>query len=130
MRSSSRGARSGPAVASVTVPVPADLDLSAAVLAARRADDRFFCFEQPDRDGYAVCGLGAAAVVEARGDGALRGGRAGLPRDRGPHVVGGDPATDPSGRRALGPVFVGGFAFAPDGRRGPGVVLARAGCSS
>src|SRR5690606_1746425 len=55
------------AFASVTQPIPADLDLAAAVLGSRRADDRWFCFEQPDRDGYAVCGLGAAAVVEAAG---------------------------------------------------------------
>src|SRR4051794_21109900 len=56
------------AAASVTVPVPADGDVSAAVLAARRADDRFFCLEQPDREGLALAALGAAAVVEARGD--------------------------------------------------------------
>ena len=42
----------------LTVPVPADLDLTAAVLAARRPDDRFFCFEQPDRDGFALAGAG------------------------------------------------------------------------
>ena len=36
---------------------------------SRRAapDDRFFCFEQPDRDGFALAGLGAAAALEARG---------------------------------------------------------------
>jgi hypothetical protein len=37
------------AVASVTMAVPAGLDLSAAVLAARREDDDWFCFEQPER---------------------------------------------------------------------------------
>ena len=41
----------GGAFASVTVPMPAKLDVSAATMAARRPDDRFFCFEQPDRDG-------------------------------------------------------------------------------
>src|SRR4051812_38070642 len=56
-------------LASVTVPLPPELDLSAVVLAARRPDDRFFCFEQPDRDGFALAGLGAAEVVEGRGSG-------------------------------------------------------------
>ena len=51
----------------MTVPVPPELDLSAAVLAARRADDRFACLEQPDRDGFVLAGLGQAAVLEARG---------------------------------------------------------------
>jgi salicylate biosynthesis isochorismate synthase/menaquinone-specific isochorismate synthase len=102
----------GPVLAGVTVPVPADLDLSAAVLAARRADDRFFCFEQPDRDGFALAGLGAAAVVEASG------------RDRFAEVAEavrrrsfvGDPAAEQS---PFGPVWVGGFAFADDGGLAP-----------
>src|ERR1700742_3694273 len=59
--------RRAPAIAAVTVVLPAAVDLTAAVLAARRPDDRFFCFEQPDRDGFALAGLGAAAVVEAAG---------------------------------------------------------------
>ena len=40
----------------VTVAIPAELDLSAAVLGARRADDRFACLEQPERDGFALAG--------------------------------------------------------------------------
>ena len=55
------------AVASVTVSIPAELDLSAAVLRARRADDRFFCLEQPDRGGFALAGLGEVVAIEARG---------------------------------------------------------------
>ena len=46
---------------------PAELDLSAAVLRARRPDDRFSCLEQPDRDGFALAALGQAATIEARG---------------------------------------------------------------
>src|SRR3954464_12047293 len=65
-RLSARLARGG-GLASVTVPVDAELDLSAAVLAARRPDDRFFCFEQPDRDGFALAGLGTAAAVSRSG---------------------------------------------------------------
>ena len=53
----------GPAVAAVTAPLPAQLDLSAAVLGARRPDERFFCFEQPERDGFVLAGLGQATVL-------------------------------------------------------------------
>ena len=106
------------AVASVTVPVPADLDPSAAVLAARRPDDRFFCFEQPDRDGYAVCGLGAAALLKARGSDRFASVVAGC-RDLARRTVAGDPAADTSRPPGSGPVFVGGFAFAPEGGATP-----------
>src|SRR5205823_2233979 len=101
-------------LASASSPVDASVDLSAAVLGSRRADDRFFCLEQPDRDGFALAGLGTAALV--RGSGARRFAEAardcralahGALFDEGP------------GPQAGGPVFVGGFAFAPDGGRTP-----------
>lgn len=108
----------GRAFASVTVSVSADLDPAAAILAARREDDRYFCFEQPDRDGYAVCGLGAAAIVresgESRFSASARACRA-LAR----RMAGGDSASDPRRPPGAGPVFVGGFAFAPQGGRTP-----------
>src|SRR3954471_20313042 len=105
-------------LASASVPIPADLDLAAAVLAARRSDDRFFCFEQPDRDGYAVCGLGAAATVRDRGPGRVR--HAGRPsRALALRTVGGDPAGDRRRPPGAGPVLLGGFAFAPDGGEAP-----------
>ena len=53
-------------IASLTID-PGRLDLSAVVLAARKPDDRFFCFEQPDRDGYALAALGVAVQLEASG---------------------------------------------------------------
>ncbi|MEA2483974.1 MAG: menaquinone-specific isochorismate synthase, partial [Thermoleophilaceae bacterium] len=90
-------------LASVTVPLPPELDVSAVVLAARRPDDRFFCFEQPDR-GFALAGLGAAAVVEARGSGRFASVAAQCREFA--HDL---PFDDP------GPVWVGGFAFSPDG---------------
>ena len=61
-----------PALAAVTVSLPADLDLSAAVLSAQAPDDRFFCFEQPDRDGFVLAGLGCAIALESRGAGRFR----------------------------------------------------------
>ena len=114
-----RAARQGRgSVAALTVPVPAELDLAAAVLAARRPDERFFCFEQPDRDGYAVAGLGEAAVLEAGGPERFR-GVAEAARELGRCLVADDPARDPTRPPGAGPVFVGGFAFANDGGWSP-----------
>ncbi|HEY1274326.1 MAG TPA: hypothetical protein VGF25_05430, partial [Thermoleophilaceae bacterium] len=116
LRAARRGR--GRAVAAVTVPIPAELDVSAAVLAARRADDRFFCFEQPDRDGFALAGLGAAAVVEARGaDRFAEAAR--RARELGGRSFADDPADDPARPAAAGPVFVGGFSFAAEGGATP-----------
>jgi salicylate biosynthesis isochorismate synthase/menaquinone-specific isochorismate synthase len=91
-------------LASASVPIPADLDLSAAVLAARRADDRFFCFEQPDRDGFALAALGAVEVVEGRGARRFE-AVAEQCREFAHRLECDEP----------GPVWVGGFAFSPDG---------------
>ena len=114
-----RAARQGRGwVAAITVPVPAKLDLAAAVLAARRPDERFFCFEQPDRDGYAVAGIGEAAVLEAGGPERFR-GVSEAARELGRCLVADDPARDPTRPPGAGPVFVGGFAFANDGGWSP-----------
>jgi isochorismate synthase len=111
-----RGGR--PAVAAVTMPISPELDLSAAVLAARRPDDRFACLEQPDRDGFVLAGLGQAAILEARG-GRRFGDVAAAARELGRNAFADDPAGDPSRPPAAGPVFVGGFAFADDGGSAP-----------
>ena len=42
------------------------LDVSAVVLASRLASDRWFCWEQPERDGFALAALGSAAEVIRR----------------------------------------------------------------
>jgi isochorismate synthase len=109
------GARS---IAAVTVALPADLDLSAAVLAARRPDDRFFCLEQPERGGFALAALGAAALIEARGPSRFA-QAAERARELGRRTLADDPADDPARPPAAGPVFVGGFAFAESGGAGP-----------
>jgi salicylate biosynthesis isochorismate synthase/menaquinone-specific isochorismate synthase len=105
-------------VASVTVSLPSGLDLSAAVLEARRADDRFACLEQPDRDGFALAALGQAAVIEAHGPERFA-ETAAAARELGRAAVADDPADDPLRPPAAGPVFVGGFAFADDGGSSP-----------
>ncbi len=108
----------GPAVAAVTAPLPAELDLSAAVLAARRPSDPFFCFEQPERDGFVVAGLGEATLLEARGKERFA-QVAARARELGRRTFADDPAGDPERPAGAGPVFVGGFAFAPDGGSAP-----------
>ena len=107
-------------VAAVGVPVrstseTASFDPSAAAFASRRPDDRWFCFEQPDRDGFALAGVGEAARVRASGrDRFADAARACalLARDAECGELGGLPA-------GAGPVFTGGFAFADEGGRSP-----------
>ena len=106
------------ALAAVTVPVPQELDPSAAVLAARRTDDRFFCLEQPDRDGFVMAALGVAERVEAGGPDRF-GEVARRARELGRRTFADDAGGDPGRPPGAGPVLVGGFAFADDGGRSP-----------
>ena len=86
-----------------------------------RPDDRFFCLEQPDRERLRARGAGQSrGLVEARGPGRFarsRCARVTWAGARSPTT----PRHDPRARAAPGPVFVGGFAFAPEGGRTPGV---------
>jgi salicylate biosynthesis isochorismate synthase/menaquinone-specific isochorismate synthase len=94
----------------VTVPVDVE-DPSAAIFASRRADDRWFCWEQPDRDGFALAGLGEAACVVSRGPdrfAEVARTAAETMRDR----IASEPDELPAG---AGPVWVGGFAFDEEG---------------
>jgi salicylate biosynthesis isochorismate synthase/menaquinone-specific isochorismate synthase len=95
----------------VSVTVETEIgDPCAAVFASRLASDRWFCWEQPDRE-FALAGLGVAQEATSRG------------RERFADVArqcmgtGGDAILDePRGLPAgAGPVWLGGFAFAPDG---------------
>jgi isochorismate synthase len=113
-----RGAAPGAAIAAITLPIPPELDLSAAVLAARRAEDRFACLEQPDRDRFALATLGQATVLEARGANRFA-EVAARARELGRSAFADDPAEDPNRPPAAGPVFTGGFAFADDGGSSP-----------
>ena len=105
-------------LAAITVTIPAELDLSAAVLRARRPEDRYSCLEQPDRDGFVLAALGQAATLEARGPGRFA-ELAARARELGRRAHVDDPAEDPTRPPAGGPVFVGGFAFAHDGGSSP-----------
>src|SRR3954447_5124880 len=96
----------------ITVTTPIEVaDPSAAVFASRRADDRWFCWEQPDRDGFAVARLGGAPEGGSTGPRRFRdvvSACAAVARRRGAD----EPTDLPAG---AGPVWVGGFAFDPEG---------------
>jgi salicylate biosynthesis isochorismate synthase/menaquinone-specific isochorismate synthase len=100
----------------VSVTVPARIeDPSAVAFASRLAEDRWFCWEQPDRDGFVIAGLGSAHEVVSRGPDRFRdlvAACADLTRGR----LADEPEGLPSG---AGPVWVGGFAFAHDDARAP-----------
>jgi salicylate biosynthesis isochorismate synthase/menaquinone-specific isochorismate synthase len=105
-------------LASVTAPVPAELDLSAAVLAARRRDDRYLCLEQPDRERSVLAALGEAARVEASGPDRFRAAAAAC-SELGRGAEADDGSADRSAPPGAGPVWVGGFSFAPRGGTTP-----------
>jgi salicylate biosynthesis isochorismate synthase/menaquinone-specific isochorismate synthase len=95
----------------VSVTVESDVaDPCAAVFASRLASDRWFCWEQPNRD-FALAGLGVAHEAASRGaarfadvaEECLRTGR---------DAILDEPRGLPAG---AGPVWLGGFAFAAEG---------------
>ncbi len=95
----------------VSVTAAADVaDPCATIFASRLASDRWFCWEQPDRE-FAVAGMGVAREASSRGaqrfaEVAAAAGETG--RDAVVEGVRGVPA-------GAGPVWLGGFAFDPDG---------------
>src|SRR4051794_35409440 len=101
-------------IVSVTAPVALD-DPTAAVFASRLAGDRWFCWEQPDRDGFALATLGSAHEVVSRGPGRFHDLVVACAE-----VARGRLASEPDGLPAgAGPVWVGGLAFAPEGGGAP-----------
>ncbi len=94
---------------SVTVPVEG-VDPCAAVFASRLASDRWFCWEQPDRE-FALAALGVAHEATSRGDDRFDDvARECLRLSEGAVLE--EPAGLPAG---AGPVWTGGFAFDPQG---------------
>src|SRR5919198_4803754 len=59
--------RGEPVLAAVTVAAAPGTDPSAVVVASRRAGERWFCWEQPERDGTALAALGCVTSLEAAG---------------------------------------------------------------
>jgi isochorismate synthase len=85
-------------------------DPCAAAFASRLAADRWFAWEQPDR-GFALAGLGAAHAAISRGERRFED-----LSDECATVTRGRRGDEPDGLPAgAGPLWVGGFAFDPDG---------------
>lgn len=115
LRGAVRHARSGgEALAAVTVVLGADVDPAAVAFASRVGGEPCFVFEQPQRGGSALAGLGCVRALEASGPQRFA-AVARAWRD----LAGGAVADAPDGPPGSGPVAVGGFAFAPDGGRAP-----------
>jgi isochorismate synthase len=95
----------------VSVTVEADVDdPCAAVFASRLASDRWFCWQQPDR-GFALAGLGVAHEASSRGESRFDDIARECLRTGGDAVLD-EPRGLPAG---AGPVWLGGFAFDPEG---------------
>ena len=102
-------ARGAPVLMSLTTCLGAG-DASAIVLGSRRPGEPWFCFEQPERDGFALAGLGCARAIEADGPdrfAKVQHGWQGL--------AAAALADPPTGTAGSGLVALGGFAFAHDG---------------
>ncbi|HTA98798.1 MAG TPA: isochorismate synthase [Solirubrobacteraceae bacterium] len=109
-----RARRSGQAtLATITCALAKDVDPSAVVCASRRAEEPWFVFEQPDRGGAALAGLGEAIRIEYSGP-----DRFVTVADRWRSLSAKAVADSPS-EQGGGPIAVGGFAFAPDGGGSP-----------
>ncbi len=85
-------------------------DPCATAFASRLADERWFCWEQPDRE-FALAGLGVAHEARSRGEDRFRDVAAECLR-LGDRPLLEQPRGLPAG---AGPVWVGGFAFDPEG---------------
>jgi menaquinone-specific isochorismate synthase len=109
-------AASGPPsrLVSATVEIDREVDPAAVAAGSRLASDRWFCWQQPDRD-FALAGIGSATQAVSRGedrftDLAERCTRA--MHDR----VASEPDELPAG---AGPFWATGFSFAPRGGSDP-----------
>jgi salicylate biosynthesis isochorismate synthase len=104
-----------PVVAAATVAIDPQTDVAACVFASRGAEERYFAWEQPDRDGFAIGGLGAAWTIEgASGSDRFASAGAAASEVLRDAVIDADLSLP-----AAGPLWVGGFAFAPDGGSTP-----------
>lgn len=104
--------QAGPRRRLVSLTVPVELpDPTASIHAARLASDRWFAWEQPDRDGFALAALGTVSQAVSRGPHRFA--------DVARHcteTMRNRVHNEPAGLHAgAGAVWVGGFAFADNG---------------
>lgn len=106
--------RHGDCVAAVSWRLPDRVDPSAVVLASRRPDEPWMCFEQPERERSALAALGAVVTLEDRGH--MRFERTAA---RWRELVERACLEGAGGPVGGGLIACGGFAFAPDGGSSP-----------
>jgi isochorismate synthase len=109
-----RARREGEALAAVTLRLRGDVDPSAVVIASRRQDEPWACFEQPDRNGAALATLGCVRALEATGP-----RRFDEVAAQWRHLATHAEADPPDGPAGAGLVATGGFAFDPGGGAAP-----------
>jgi isochorismate synthase len=109
-----RARRAGKEIlATISVPLPGDVDPSAVVCACKRTGEQWFVFEQPDRSEAALATVGEVAHLCASGP-----DRFAVVADRW-RGMSAAAVADPAEGLGSGPIAVGGFAFAPDGGGAP-----------
>jgi salicylate biosynthesis isochorismate synthase/menaquinone-specific isochorismate synthase len=113
LQRSRRGGRS--TLTTITRDLPEDVDPSAVACASRRPGEPWMVFEQPDRGGAALAGLGEVASITAAGE-----ERFSTVADRW-RALSSAAVGDPPGEEEQcgGPVAMGGFSFATDGGSSP-----------
>jgi menaquinone-specific isochorismate synthase len=114
-RATSRARRTGAGtLATLTVPLAADVDPSALAAASRRPGEPWFVFEQPDRGRTALAGLGEAVCLQGTGSSRFA---AVAERWRALSAAAVNEQLD--GCEGVAPLALGGFAFAPAGGGSP-----------
>lgn len=103
--------RRGTTLVSATAEIAGETDPAAVAFASRLASERWFCWEQPDREGFALAALGAARELVGRGPGRF----ADVAEDWRRLLSGARIEVPPDAPAGAGPVLTGGFAFADDG---------------
>jgi salicylate biosynthesis isochorismate synthase len=109
-----RARRSGRAtLATVSIALGADVDPTEVACGSRRPGEPWFLFEQPDRGGAALAGLGETVTLSASGA-----GRFAAVADRWRELAA-SAVSGAAGEPGEGPLALGGFAFAEEGGRAP-----------
>jgi menaquinone-specific isochorismate synthase len=109
-----RARRSGEqTLTTIGLALPPEIDPSAVVCASRRIGEPWFVFEQPDRQRAALASLGEVAHLSASGPNRF------VEVAERWRLLSGAAVTDPPEAPGVGPVAVGGFAFAPEGGGSP-----------
>ena len=107
-----RARRAGrPVLVAVTVAGDPGLDPVATAFASRRDGEPLFAFAQPERDGFALAGLGSVSELAGAADDTRFGAAAGCWRELLEDAV----QEGPADRPGTGLVALGGLAFAPGG---------------